>query len=195
MPAKKKPNIEEEIVKALAQEPEGLSFTELYSRLRELKKDYYRQVRSYSTLSNGLKSLIRKGLVQRDMDSRKYLLTKEGQTRVIGLGLVDQILSCGFIDMYSDWASTSTYILIDAEKGCSDRAIMVPYKRLQTHGLDWTPEIKEIAEMEGLDYEKDKEKVWEALFKGVNRVILVEMFEPALLLEKLKLQGKVRKNA
>jgi hypothetical protein len=136
---------------------------------------------------------MKKGLVQRDIDSRKYLLTKEGQNRAIGFGLVDQILSCGFIDMYSDWVSTSAYILMDVEKDTSPKAVMIPHKRLRERGLDWKHEIKKIAKMEGLDYENQKEKVWEALFKGVKRFILVYTVDPWALLEKLKLEEKTDK--
>jgi predicted transcriptional regulator len=99
MPTEKKPDIEVEIVKILKDKPEGLPFTEIYERLKH-RGDYYKQARSPNTVSEALKSLVKKGLVQRDIDSRQYLLTKEGQERGIVFELVDAILSCRFTYTY-----------------------------------------------------------------------------------------------
>jgi len=169
------------VLKTLKEKGE-CGFRELFSFVSK-PNPYYKRIGSMESLSKILKNLKEEGLIQQNSLTKKYKLTTFGGLVLGKEAIAEQILACRSLDTYSDWRSRHAYILVDGEEGCSSKVISVPYLRFQSKGLDWSREIKEAAQLEGLDYETEKEKVWKILFKGVRKVVLVEILEPWPLLE------------
>ncbi len=199
MPAPK--DISKEIIEALAREPNGLPFTKLYEKLQNQGGDnYLKQVRSNSTLSEGLKKLIKKGVVYRDIDSRNYKLTEHGVEEMVKLLASNVIESCdnAFTDRlpyclgekprqflaFKEFPN-ATYLFIEKDstsKVQSDtqqnvsklmNALMFQYgfNHEEKKRFDWwTPVIQETAENEGTDSK--------TMLKGIKKIVLMLTYEP-----------------
>lgn len=146
-----------------------------------------------------------KGAVVKGRGSRgKWLLTKRGSDIIKIDGLVSQVKSCKILSLAGgEEPSSKTFVLLDYIKEPESQN---PYEdnrqiaevvfsdtfmnRIFSHRLELTQDdIKEIVRIEGIfetDNEKLKEKVLEALAKRMKKIVLVEIFEPSVLLEKLK---------
>lgn len=202
MPAEKSRLTEELILKALKQYSDrGLRYNGIFKKVSQ-GKDYFHRVGSKGTFDKTMKSLKKDGKIQHNERTKKYSLTEAGQGIVGRLEIVDQILSSQSMDMYAvDWAygksktdiiASATYF-IDHDKDFSSEVIMVPIERIRELQNDWIPQIKkcinEYGEKLDLNNESSIEEVWEALFRGIKRIVVVEILTPSLLLEKLKLIG------
>lgn len=217
MPAEKKSTLEEDIPRMLGSYPKGLGFTELYDKLQAQKSEgYYHWAASNTTISQTLKALRHKKIVEKDIDTGKYLLTDSGRKQAVILGLSEQIKSCKIsMEEAEQPQDTSTYLLMDFVKndvtqkeiakpdpskdnfGRATVDFMTFSPSIRNHNLKLTSEIiKELArkeELSDLNEEKLKEKVLEAISKRIKRIVLVEVLDPSLLLEELKREKEQKK--
>jgi predicted transcriptional regulator len=200
MPAEKSRLTEELILKVLKQYSEGgLRYNNIFKKVSQ-GKDYFHRVGSKGTFNNAMKSLKEDGRIQHNERTKNYILTEAGKQVIGKLEIVDQILLSQTMDMYAvDWSywkskpdiiASATYF-IDHDKDFSSEVIMVPIERIRELQNDWMPQIKkcinEYGETLGLNNESSIEEVWKALFRGVKRIVVVEILTPSLLIEKLSL--------
>jgi hypothetical protein len=200
MPAEKKSTLEDDIAWILRNFPNGLGFTELYSKLQAQKKSkgYYHWAASNSTLSETLKAMRHKKTVEKDIDTGNYVLTESGQKRALSLGLIQEIESASnFIrtdqpiiieksnlPVNMSQTPTSTYILIEGEnKPMENTKFNLAEALMQKYGYNrfWESAIAEISKENDADYKSQKEKVPKELLRGIKKVVLVTILEPDLL--------------
>ena len=158
-----------------------------------------------ATVNYNLSKLEKEGTVTKDKGARgKWSLTKTGRDIITIDALVEQVKSCKILSVASTskQPTTETYVIMDfikepqSENPFEDnfQRASVDYStfssRVYTHRLDLTTEdISDLARKENLtdsDKETLKEKVLEALAKRMKKIVLVEVFEPSLLLKELK---------
>lgn len=179
-----------------------LGFRELFEKVSRPKR-YYERIGSMGSLSKTLKSLLEKSLIQQSDITKNYRLTNNGEIMVGKLAVAEQILSCIYMDSYFNWALwkkkpkeiSSMYMFIESEKDAEPSVIRVLHNRAN-HREPWEFDVLKVAEEMNLVKEDElvnmtKSKlreIWNALFRGTRRIILVESLNPHLLLEELLLK-------
>ena len=196
--------LEKEIVRVLEKNENGLAFTDIYEELQK-NKDYFKRAGSPNTLSDSLKNLQRKREVFHNIETRNYALTETGKVAARKYEIIDHIMSATSMDSFFNWATwkekpeeiSSIYMFIEAKNNAEPAVIRVPHTRAK-HREPWEFDVLKVAEEMNLVKEdelvnmtKSKlTKIWNVLFKGTRRIVLVESLNPKLLLEELLLQLK-----
>lgn len=167
----------------------GLGFDDIADMMKRGKG--FKTIKSRVTISKILKTLAKEGCITKDIDTRKYTLTAKGQQTAKMFYLIDQLTSSSFIDSESpsDWQSMLVQLFINSEGDISkfkysDVLTELAYNRLRKNIREsWLDDMIKVAKEKGLDI-RDLDNLDE-LFKGVNAIIIVDIFDPRAWLNRL----------
>lgn len=213
--------VRKQILSILRSASDGVGFNDLVSKFtpREDSTPYYEKA-TRPTISFYLTELQKQGYVQRDVSTRKYKLTAEGNKYVRLSEIVDCILSSTALDSIivdqsarkekeeNEEISVAYMLASIRMDGIHSLALMRERLR-RTQPLGWGIDILNYASKTGMlrdkdigDFKKALEGrasmeeleaiqkrlriTWRRLFKGVERLTIVETVRPQLLLEKLE---------
>lgn len=198
---------------------QGLSWGKIWEQVNKEEKTLIRSqdrrvivrpqknIGSKTTLSKKLKVWEKNGYIERDVETRKYRLLKDGKKYLQKSDIVDSILSSKYIDTYfRNWSPSSKepastlYNLVQTtqspEQGSSHSIPLLISRARRTQPLEWLRDVIDYAKDIGLLDDKKQsdiltnkvalEKLWKELFGGVERLTVVETLKPSLLLNSLE---------
>ena len=184
----------------LKEQPKGIRLTDFEKILQDRVisrgvTDYF-QVGSRHTIIEALKRLQKQGHAAKDIDSRRYVITSRGEQHLDKLGVVKHILSSDYWDSDFLWSPTSkqpameVYNMLQG-KETADNALLFLKARLQTTKLMDLEQLKNdlINYAIKMGFVKEKSEfrdVWKEVFKGVERITVVQTLDPQLLLERIE---------
>jgi DNA-binding PadR family transcriptional regulator len=145
------------LLKFLKECPEGIRLTDfekiLKGRLHSRGINEYYQVGSRHTIIEALKRLQKEGRAKKDVDSRRYIITPEGQQYLNKLEIVECLLSSNYWDSQFSWNHTSkepelgTYNLVQADRTESGHSMALLVSRLQRLKMDsWQSWLKDVVD-------------------------------------------------
>ena len=156
-PTKQTHVIDDLLLKFLKECPEGIRLTDFEKILKGSLvsrgiNDYY-QVGSRHTIIEALKRLQKEGRAKKDIDSRRYIITPEGQQYLKKLEIVEYLLSSNYWDSQFSWNPASkepelgTYNLVQADKTETGHSMALLVSRLQRLKMNsWQSWLKDVVD-------------------------------------------------
>ena len=145
------------LLKFLKECPEGIRLTDfekiLKGRLHSTGVNEYYQVGSRHTIIEALKRLQKERYADKDIDSRRYIITPNGQQYLNKLEIVEYLLSSNYWDSQFSWNPTSkepelgTYNLVQADRTETGHSMALLVSRLQRLKMDsWQSWLKDVVD-------------------------------------------------
>ena len=156
-PTKQTHVLDDLLLKFLKECPEGIRLTDfekiLTGRLDSRGIIDYYQVGSRHTIIEALKRLQKEGRVKKDVDSRKYIMTPEGQQYLEKLEIVEYLLSSNYWDSQFSWNPASkepelgTYNFVKLDKSATGHSMALLDSRLQRLKMNsWQSWLKDVVD-------------------------------------------------
>jgi hypothetical protein len=199
-PTKQTHVLDDLLLHFLSEQPNGIRLTDFEKILQERLvsrgvTDYF-QVGSRHTIIEALKRLQKQGRAKKDIDNRRYMITSQGGVYLKKLEVINHILASNYLDVDFCWNPTNkrpemeVYNLIQGKETADNIMAFLKVRLRSTKLMDLEQlknDVIKYALVMGLVKEKSEFRdVWKEVFKGVERITVVQTLDPQLLLERIE---------